>query len=124
MDFATTSAASAMRDRFDTHPAANLFPMLDNEAYRALKTDIAENGIREPIALFRGKLLDGRNRYRACRELDIEPPVAELDDGSVDPLAYILSANLFRRHLSASQRAQIAVEAETFFDAEWGSPGC
>ncbi len=91
------------------HPAANIFPMLDGPAYEALKADIFANGVREPIVNYRGQLLDGRNRLKACKELGIEPMEAELDEDT-DPVAYVLSANLHRRHLLTSQRAMCAAK--------------
>ncbi len=101
------------------HPAANVFPMMNDEEFAALKADIAENGQHESITYYDGKLLDGRNRLRACIELGIEPLACELDvDGFCDdktsrankPFDFVLSHNLHRRHLSTSQRATVAAE--------------
>jgi hypothetical protein len=92
---------------YEVHPAANMFPMMDPEAYAGLRDDIRDNGQQEAITLWRGMLIDGRNRLRACEELKIEPLVNEIDDDA-DPLAYVLSINLHRRHLDESQRAMVA----------------
>jgi hypothetical protein len=92
---------------YEVHPAANLFPMMSNEAYAQLRDDIAENGMKEAITLWRGELIDGRNRLRACEELKIEPLVNEIEDDA-DPVAFVLSINLHRRHLDESQRAMVA----------------
>jgi len=52
-------------------------------------------------------ILAGCNRYRACVALGIEPVVRTFD-GQRDPLQFVLSLNLHRRHLDESQRAMVA----------------
>lgn len=94
------------------HPIADLFPMMETAAFAELVDDISEHGLREMIVLYEGKILDGRNRYRACREAGIEPEFCEFDGD--DPLAYAISLNLKRRHLNESQRAMVAAELATF----------
>ncbi len=92
------------------HEAANIFPMLTGDEYRALKDDIAQNGQIEPIWTHQGKILDGRNRYVACLELGIEPKCREWTGNS--PVAFVVSMNLKRRHLSPSQQAACSIEIE------------
>ena len=88
------------------HPLAKLFPLLEGEEFDALVSDIKSNGQREPIVLFEGKVLDGRNRYRACMRARIKP-IFKTYRGA-DPLAFVISLNLKRRHLNESQRAWVA----------------
>ena len=91
------------------HEAANIFPLLTGPEYTALRDDIKKtNGLIEPIVLYDGKILDGRNRYTACLDLGIEPTYEEWQNGHGDPLDYVLSKNLHRRHLNETQRAVIA----------------
>ena len=90
------------------HDYANLFPMLDAAAQDALRADIQAFGVREPVILFDGRILDGRNRYMAARDLGLDFPVADFDGADADALAYVLSTNLHRRHLTESQRAVVA----------------
>lgn len=92
---------------YEIHPAATLFPLMTEDEYQGLKADIAEHGQREDIVVWCGKLIDGRNRLRACKELGREPDIAELDHDE-DPWKYVISHNLHRRHLTTSQRAMIA----------------
>jgi ParB-like chromosome segregation protein Spo0J len=63
----------AMGRTLNHHPIANLFPEMTGSDYDALVKDIKSNGLIEPITLFEGKILDGRNRARACLEAEIEP---------------------------------------------------
>ncbi len=88
------------------HDLANLFPLLEGEAFWSLVEDIKANGVREPIVMFEGKVLDGRNRYLAAREAGVSYPVTEYEGD--DPLAFVVSLNLKRRHLNESQRAMAA----------------
>ena len=90
------------------HALANLFPLLDGDEFDALVADIRAYGLRQKIILFDGMILDGRNRYAACLEAGIEPRF-EVFNGA-DPLAFVVSSNLARRHLSASQRAMVAAK--------------
>ncbi len=98
----------------DIHPAADAFPMMNAEQYEGLKADIAKNGQQEDIVYWKGLLVDGRNRLKACRELGIEPEAAELDpEITPDPTAYVISANLHRRHLTTAQRSMVAAKLAT-----------
>ena len=90
------------------HDYAQLFPLIVGDEYQALLDDIDANGQREPIVLYEGKILDGRNRYRVCKDLLIEPMREEFTGD--DALGYVLSLNLYRRQLTIAQRALIAAE--------------
>jgi hypothetical protein len=83
--------------------------LIKGEEFDAFQKDIGTNGLLHPIALFQGKILDGRNRYNACKALLKEPKFVELPL-SINPIAYVLSANEKRRHLSQSQRALVAAK--------------
>lgn len=103
-----------MRAPLAIHPAAELFPLLESEDYEKLKADIAENGLRESIWIDKeGRIVDGRNRYRAWRELHGDEPIPyRYVPEDTDLVPFVVSLNVHRRHLSSSQRAALAVEIE------------
>lgn len=86
---------------YEHHEAADAFPMMDAKRYEELKADIEKQGLRVPITLCDGKILDGRNRNKACEELGIE---AKCEVFTGDPWAYVWSLNGERRDLVADQR--------------------
>lgn len=105
---------------FEFHPAANLFPLMQEEELQGLSKDIQANGQRDPIVILEGKILDGRNRWKACRLAEVEPKirlVTLLEIGG-SPTQFVLSTNLHRRHLSAIQKASVAADALPLFEEE------
>lgn len=93
---------------YEYHELANIFPLLEGSEFEELVDDIRENGLRQPVTLYEGKILDGRNRYRACKEAGVEP-VCHTYTGD-DAAGYVVSLNIMRRHLSESQRAIAAAK--------------
>jgi hypothetical protein len=78
----------------------------DQRTLRSLAEDIKKNGLEEPIVLFEDKILDGRNRHKACNLAGVDPNFTEFTGD--DPVKFVISHNLHRRHLSESQRAIVA----------------
>lgn len=109
------------------HPYADLFPLLEGAEFDEFAADVRKSGLREKIVLLDGQILDGRNRYRALmqsggvmgeagtRELLAIPALARVFDPLTegDPLSWVISLNIHRRHLSESQRAMIAAKLAT-----------
>ncbi|MBM4321109.1 MAG: hypothetical protein FJ125_14440, partial [Deltaproteobacteria bacterium] len=98
------------------HPAASIFPLLERYPLAELAEDIRRSGLREPIVLHPdGSILDGRNRYLACLKVGVEPRFRTWDDqGSQgSAVAFVVSCNLHRRHLTESQRAMVAARIAT-----------
>jgi hypothetical protein len=98
------------------HALCEIIPPCTDAEFKELKEDIKKNGLQLPIKTFETKILDGRSRYKACVELEKEGhPVEfkrEVFTGS-NPIEYVISINVKRRHLKASQRALIAARLVT-----------
>lgn len=90
------------------HPLADLLPLLEGAAWQEFMDSVRDHGQIDPIVTHEGMILDGRNRYRACRELGLEP-IAKAYEGC-DPLGFVIASNVHRRHLTTAQRAAIAAE--------------
>jgi|HubBroStandDraft_4_1064222.scaffolds.fasta_scaffold00333_11 N6-adenosine-specific RNA methylase IME4 len=89
---------------------------MDEAAFAGLVEDIRHRSLVHPIVLFEGKVLDGRNRLRACRKARVKPRF--VDYKGRDPLGHVVSLNLQRRHLTESQRAVLALDILPRLEAE------
>jgi hypothetical protein len=98
------------------HPLSAAFPAMSAEEFAALVQDMKANGQLEPIVRFESMALDGWHRSRACEQLGATPKTVEYQGD--DPVSFVLSRNLHRRHLTLSQRAAAIVAC-----AEWRGRG-
>jgi len=87
------------------HPIASIFPLLEGDELQALADDIKANGLHDPVWLYEGKVLDGRNRARACEMADVPLQTRDFTGDRASALRYVWSENFHRRHLDSSQRA-------------------
>lgn len=104
---------------YTIHPMAEIFPMMSEQEHRDLVQDMKENGWRDDSVIWTtgGRIIDGRNRYRAAKEAGVEPVFREWSgEGSL--IKFVISLNLHRRHLSSSQRAVIALAVEKALSEE------
>jgi len=97
-------AAKQQQQELKVHPAADIFPMLSDEDLADLAEDIRANGQLFPIMLdHEGRLVDGRNRLKACGIVGVKPKFETLNGH--DPLAFIAGANVRRRNLTKGRQA-------------------
>lgn len=94
---------------FEAHALAAKFPTMDDKDFAALVADIKANGQREPIVIFQGKILDGRHRALACKQLGIEPITKTFDGDKAAAVLLADSLNVHRRHLTREQRRELIV---------------
>jgi ParB-like chromosome segregation protein Spo0J len=91
------------------HEIANAFPLMEGKDFDELVDDIRINGLLMPITILDEKILDGRNRYRACLKARVEPHFTPFL-AKMSPIDFVISMNLARRQLTVSQRAAAAAE--------------
>jgi N6-adenosine-specific RNA methylase IME4 len=90
------------------HELGKIIPQANQHDYEILERDIKENGLKVPITLYEGSILDGWSRYRICNVNSIQIKTEEYKGTS--PLSYILSLNVHRRHLKMGQLAMMSTE--------------
>jgi hypothetical protein len=114
------------RERIKVHPAADLFPMMSDDELDELAKDIAEHGLRNFVTWFHGanlaepSLLDGRNRAAAIARIPDKERRAVLEKQLLgygtflpnhnDPIAYVISTNVHRRHLTHEKKREVIAE--------------
>jgi hypothetical protein len=91
------------------HEVANAFPLMEGADFDNLVQSIQETNLKHPIVLYEEKILDGRNRYLACKKAGRAVTWADTYEyQGEDPIGEVMALNVERRHLTVSQRAMIA----------------
>jgi len=85
-------------------------PMMNKAAFKLLVEDIRANGQQEPVLIHDGKIIDGRNRFNACKELARKLKAIVFNGTREDAIKKARSNNDMRRHLSKSQYAMMAAK--------------
>ena len=101
-------------DKLIQHFLSEAFPGMSYAEHETLTQDIKDHGLRDPITVYDGQVLDGWHRYQSCLALGIAPAFTEF---AGDPVAFVFSRNLHRRHLTGSQKAAAVVACH-----EWAPP--
>ena len=107
---------SKWRDTYRVHPAADVFPMLDNAELEKLAEDVKANGVRVPIGFFFDGavswLIDGRNRLEAAERAGVK--LEDVPSALVhcsNPVSWVITLNIHRRHLTKQEQADLIVAA-------------
>jgi N6-adenosine-specific RNA methylase IME4 len=98
----------------DFHEVSNVFRLMSISEFERLKDSIERNGLRHPIIVYEGKIVDGRNRYNACIELGITPEFIQWD-GFGDLMEFVVLENLDRRHLSETEKSVAYLEIRKWY---------
>ena len=91
--------------KMELHPLCEIFQQGDDRTLSEMADDIARNGLNDPIVRYEGRILDGRNRFLACKMAGVEPRFEEYTGDK--PFEFVISKNLYRRHLDTSQRGML-----------------
>jgi hypothetical protein len=97
------------------HKLAEFYPMQEASRFHELVEGMRQSGYRDefPIVLYEGKILDGRNRYKASQEAGVEPFIVQFSGD--DPMEFVIQANSNRRDLEPGQRVAIAKKLREYW---------
>jgi len=107
--------------KLEYHEYANIYRMLSDDEIKKLAENIKTMGQLLPITSYEGKILDGRNRYKACEIAGVEPRIEEYTGD--DPLSLIASLNDHRRHDSDNERAMVGARMANLKRGDVGRGG-
>jgi hypothetical protein len=117
LDYGCQFGGAAVVSTLQFHPLADIFPLMEGEEFDELVADIKAHGLREDIVLYQDKILDGRNRYRACLAAGVDPEfvplktmIPEIEVDTDIAVAYVISKNIHRRHLTAEQKRDLVAK--------------
>lgn len=93
---------------------ASLVPQISQPEYQSIKQSIKDNGQWVPIIVNPQRIiLDGHTRFRACKDLRLEPKVMiRKFESSLLEMQFIIQINRNRRHLSPFQRIELQYKYE------------
>lgn len=96
-------------------------PRMNVETYNAVKQNIEQHGQRDPVVVYRGKIIDGRHRWLMLQELEIDViKYIELPNNTtLKELKSIVFSKESRRHESPAQLAISAYYELTSTDADY-----
>ncbi len=98
-----------MNKKYEIHEYAGLVPMASESEQSSLNTDILDNGLHDPIVLWKGKIVDGRCRQIACLLAGEKIRTKELDSSlSEDAVKSFVKSVNTRRNLTQTQKIMSA----------------
>jgi hypothetical protein len=92
------------------HELADTMSMIEGNPYIDFKADLKTNGLKNKIVLFQDRILDGRNRYKALKELGhtfTEKDFETFTGTYADAEAFVISTNMMRRQMSNADKAKV-----------------
>ena len=101
------------------HDLCARWPDIEGREFDRMVESIRDRGLRRKIRVYNGLVVDGKNRQRACVAAGLVPEYVEWNppEGCADKkqieqelAEYINDENAVRRHLSATERAFLAVD--------------
>lgn len=96
-----------------------LIPPLTDDEYKLLENSILTEGLREPILVWNGIIIDGHNRYEICKKHNLPIFTKEISFSSRDEaLLWILNNQLGRRNLTPYQKAKLALAKGKLLEKE------
>ena len=97
----------------------NLIPPLSDDEFKQLEENLLRDGIRDPLVVWNGILIDGHNRFEIAQKHGLEFVTTELQFADRnEALHWIITNQLGRRNLSAYDRSILALKLKPVIAAK------
>ncbi len=94
-------------------------PHLSKDELKSLEDNILKNGIREPLVVYKGFIIDGHNRYSIAKKYNLKFETIEYNFSSKNQaLLWIIDNQLGRRNLTDFSRAELALKQKEYLANE------
>ncbi len=100
------------------HELSVMFGDMPTDQFNQLADDIKRNGLRHPVTVWQGQIVDGWHRFKACKKAGIEPRFTEFAGDDRAALALVMSENARRRHLSEAMQITIRKKVLGWHEAQ------
>ena len=88
-------------------------PKLSTREFANLTEDIRQHGVLTPILVYKGKIIDGHNRYHICKEYNIPFETKEMNFSSdSEAIIWIIKEQVGKRNLTPFQRCEMVLKYE------------
>ena len=89
----------------------NLIPPLSDTEFKQLEENILRDGIREPLVIWHGTLIDGHNRYAIASKHNLHFSTVEVQfDDRNAAIEWIVQNQFGRRNISTYDRVSLALK--------------
>ena len=89
----------------------NLIPPLTDEEFAQLEENILRDGIRDPLVVWQGILIDGHNRYAIAQKHGLTFATTELNfESRAKVITWIIQNQFGRRNISTFDRIALALK--------------
>jgi len=95
---------------FQVHPLALAIPPMTERERESLRASILRDGVKVPLVIFQGKVLDGRHRFYFASTLKRPVQIEEFTGTEEEAKRLVATLNLHRRHLTVTQQTLASVQ--------------
>ena len=97
-----------------------LLPALDAESFASLERNVLLYGVRDPIVVWNGIVIDGHNRYAVCMKHDLLFHTVKMEFSTREEvLIWIIWNQILRRNLSSILSGEVKISIAIIYEGAY-----